>query len=49
MQFRFPPAPHSGKLSLEVNNVSKSYDDLKVLTNLDMQIVKGDKLSLIHI
>ena len=47
MQFRFPPAPHSGKLSLEINNVSKSYDDLKVLTNLDMQIVKGDKIAFV--
>ena len=31
MQFRFPPAPHSGKLSLTVEDASKSYDDLDVL------------------
>ena len=45
MQFRFPPAPHSGKLSLVVNNASKSYDDLKVLTKVNLEIVKGDKIA----
>ena len=33
MQFRFPPAPHSGKVSLTIENASKSYDDLDVLKN----------------
>ena len=47
MQFRFPPAPHSGKLSLVVNNASKSYDDLKVLTKVNLEIVKGDKIAFV--
>lgn len=47
MQFRFPPAPHSGKLSLEINDVSKSYNDLKVLSNIDLQVIKGDKLAFV--
>ena len=47
MQFRFPPAPHSGKLSLVVNNASKSYDNLKVLTKVNLEIVKGDKIAFV--
>ncbi|MDA0890432.1 MAG: ATP-binding cassette domain-containing protein, partial [Bacteroidetes bacterium] len=31
MQFRFSPAPHSGKMSLIVRDASKNYSDLKVL------------------
>ena len=31
MKFSFPPAPHSGKVSLTINKASKSYDDLDVL------------------
>ena len=47
MQFRFPPAPHSGKLSLVVNNASKSYDDLKVLVKVNLEIIKGDKIAFV--
>jgi len=47
MQFRFPPAPHSGKLSLVVNNASKSYDNLNVLTKVNLEIVKGDKIAFV--
>ena len=47
MQFRFPPAPHSGKMSLEVINASKSYDDLQVLKDVSLEIVKGDKLAFV--
>ena len=47
MQFRFPPAPHSGKMSLEVKNASKSYGDLNVLNNINLEIVRGDKLAFV--
>jgi ATP-binding cassette subfamily F protein 3 len=47
MQFRFPPAPHSGKLSLVINEASKKYDDLKVLSNINLEIVKGDTLAFV--
>jgi len=47
MQFRFPPAPHSGKMSLEVKNASKSYGDLNVLKNINLEIVRGDKLAFV--
>jgi len=47
MQFRFPPAPHSGKLSLVINEASKRYDDLQVLSKINLEIVKGDKLAFV--
>ena len=47
MQFRFPPAPHSGKMSLEVKNASKSYGDLNVLDRINLEIVRGDKLAFV--
>lgn len=47
MQFRFPPAPHSGKISLKVTNTSKSYDDLQVLKDVSLEIVKGDKIAFV--
>ena len=47
MQFRFPPAPHSGKMSLEVKNASKNYGDLNVLDKINLEIVRGDKLAFV--
>ena len=47
IQFRFPPAPHSGKLSLKVEKASKSYDDLHVLEDINLEIVKGEKIAFV--
>ena len=47
MQFRFPPAPHSGKMSLVVQDASKQYGDLKVLDKINLEIVRGDKIAFV--
>ena len=47
MQFRFPPAPHSGKMSLTVRNASKHYDNLEVLNNVNLEVVRGDKIAFV--
>jgi ATP-binding cassette subfamily F protein 3 len=47
MQFRFPPAPHSGKLSLTIKEASKSYDDLDVLDGINLEIIKGEKIAFV--
>ena len=47
MQFRFPPAPHSGKMSLEVKDASKIYGNLNVLNKINLEIVRGDKLAFV--
>ena len=47
MNFRFPPAPHSGKVSLNLKDVGKNYDDLIVLEKVDLEIIKGDKIAFV--
>ena len=47
MQFRFPPAPHSGKISLKIVEATKSFADLKVLDKVNLEIVKGDKVAFV--
>jgi len=47
MNFRFPPAPHSGKISLSLKHIGKSYDDLTVLEKINLEVVKGDKLAFV--
>ena len=47
MNFRFPPAPHSGKISLSLKNIGKSYDELTVLEKINLEVVKGDKLAFV--
>ncbi|MDR1847983.1 MAG: ABC-F family ATP-binding cassette domain-containing protein [Bacteroidales bacterium] len=46
IHFRFPPAPHSGKVVLEVKNLSKSYDK-PVLQNINLVISKGEKVAFV--
>ena len=47
MKFSFPPAPHSGKVSLSIKEASKSYDDLGVLVDINLEIVKGEKIAFV--
>jgi len=47
MNFRFPPAPHSGKISLNLKNIGKNYDELIVLEKVNLEVVKGDKLAFV--
>ena len=47
MRFKFPPAPHSGKVSLTVKNVSKNYEGLEVLRGVRLEVVKGEKIAFV--
>jgi len=47
MNFRFPPAPHSGKVSLIVKDVSKNYEDLQVVKDVNLEVVKGEKIAFV--
>ena len=47
MRLRFPPAPRSGEVPVEITGLSKSYGDNKILDNIDLQIVRGDRLSFV--
>ncbi len=47
IHFTFPPAPRSGKVTVEGESISKSYGDKKVLENIDFQIIRGEKIAFI--
>ena len=47
MHFRFPPAPHSGKISLKISEVSKKYDEHEVLKDINLEIKKGEKIAFV--
>ncbi|MDG1190402.1 MAG: ABC-F family ATP-binding cassette domain-containing protein [Flavobacteriales bacterium] len=47
MYFKFPPAPHSGKVTLKVSKVSKNYDGLQVLKDVSLMLERGDKIAFV--
>ena len=47
IHFKFPPAPHSGKVTLELNNVSKSYGEKQILNNINLLIPRGEKIAFV--
>lgn len=47
IHFRFPPAPHSGKISVEINGLSKSYGKLQVLNSIDLTVLRGDRIAFV--
>ena len=47
MHFKFPPAPHSGKVTLELNNLSKSYGEKNILNNINILIPRGEKIAFV--
>ena len=47
MHFKFPPAPHSGKVTLELNAVSKSYGEKNILNNINLLIPRGEKIAFV--
>ena len=45
IHFSFPPAPHSGRLVMRLNNICKSYDgSFNVLNNLELTLENGERL-----
>ncbi len=47
IRFRFPPAPHSGKVVVRAERLSKSYGDLLVLKDLEFSIARGEKVAFV--
>ncbi len=45
--FNFPPAPRSGQTIMELENLCKSYGDLKVIENASIRIERGDRLAVV--
>ena len=46
MHFSFPPAPHSGKIALELTGLGKRYGDHQVLRGLDFTFTRGEKIAV---
>ena len=47
IHFKFPPAPHSGTVTLELENVSKAYGDNQILKNINLLIPRGEKIAFV--
>ena len=44
INIRLPPPPHSGRIALKLNGISKSYGDNHVLNNIEFPVEAGEKL-----
>lgn len=47
IRIAFPPAPRSGKVVVEAENISKKYDSHLVLNDIDFRIEQGDKIAFV--
>lgn len=47
MRLRFPPAPHSGKITFEIKGLRKQYGDLVVLNNVSFTLLRGEKVAFV--
>ena len=47
IHFKFPPAPHSGTVTLELENVAKAYGDNQILKNINLLIPRGEKIAFV--
>ena len=47
IRFRFPPAPHSGKIILEGKGICKDYPQKRVLNDLSFSIIKNDRIAFV--
>lgn len=47
IHFRFPPAPHSGKIVLEAAHLGKAYGDNQVFDNVDFLVTSGSRIAFV--
>jgi ATP-binding cassette subfamily F protein 3 len=47
IRFSFPPAPPSGRVVMEIRNLSKRYGALQVFQDLDFDIQRGDRIAFV--
>lgn len=46
MKLKFPQPPHSGRIVLDLNHVSRSYKDLHVIDGLSLIVNNGDRVAV---
>ena len=44
---KFPPPPPSGKVNMELKSIVKSFGNNKVFNNIDLTIIRGDKIAFL--
>jgi len=47
IHFKFPPAPHSGKVVVESNDLTKKYDEKIILDKINFAVNKGEKIAFV--
>ncbi|MFC2132549.1 ABC-F family ATP-binding cassette domain-containing protein [Bacteroidota bacterium] len=47
IKIKFPPAPHSGKIVVECQNIKKNYGNNLVLDDIDLTIEKGETIAFV--
>lgn len=47
IHFSFPPAPSSGRVVVEVEQLSKRYGDLLILDAIDLTVQRGEKVAFV--
>lgn len=47
LNLKFPPAPHSGIIPVEIEHLTKAYGDYTVLDNIAMIINRGEKVAFV--
>ena len=47
INLRFPPAPRSGTVVVEAEDLTKNYGDLKVLDRINFKIQRGEKVAFV--
>ncbi len=47
MNIKFPPAPHSGQIILEVKDAGKSFGDKHIFSGAEFVLEKGEKIALV--
>ena len=49
IDFKFPPAPRSGQVIVELKGLCKSYGELSVIRNADLRIERGDRIAIVGV
>lgn len=47
LHIKFPPAPHSGKISAEFKHVTKNFGTKEIFKDMDLVITRGEKIALV--
>ncbi len=47
IHFRFPPTPRSGRIVVDIKELSKRYDDTPVLNDIELTLERGDRVAFV--